>query len=322
MSSSSIDYNPRRIFALVLLIAVANFPVNAAEVAAQVQFAKGTVIAISDTGNQRALRKGDEVFSGDTIESGKSSSAQLVFSDESRMAVRADTKVSIQQYHYDAKNKKNSSSIFRLFVGAVRSITGFIGQSNKSNVVVNTPIATVGIRGTDHEIIHITAEAAGDIDPEFVGTYNKVYSGGTVLQSEKGSVELDANQIGFVAGVPGNIGVPEIIDVLPGGIDDRLVWKIPENATNQSMNANPGNFGQMVSASRNQGAQGALARGSAGIAQGIFFNPVSVLPPGLSGTGGPPGLNNGNPGNGNPGLGNPGNGNPGGGNGNGKGPKH
>ena len=206
------------VFALVLAM-----PAQAAELAARVQFVAGQVDAISNDGERRRLRRGDDVFSGDTLESAAASAAQLVFSDNSRMAVRANTTVRIEDYRYNADDRANSTSLVALLRGAVRRISGLIGKHNRRNVRLLTPVATIGIRGTDYEVIHVT----GDV-PGLAGTYNKVYSGATTLQSSRGSLALESGQIGFVAGTPGAAAAPVRIDALPEAVADMIAHASPE----------------------------------------------------------------------------------------------
>lgn len=200
-------------------------PAQAAEVAARVQFVFGEVAVIGVDGDRRSLRRGDEIFPGDTLESATASAAQLVFRDNSRMAVRANTVVRIEDYHFDADDYERSSSFIALLKGAVRSVTGLIGRYAKPKVVMVTPVATIGIRGTDYEVIHLTADSA--VGDGLTGTYNKVYSGATLLRSARGELPLDPGQVGFVAGTPGVAAAPVLIDALPDAVAEMLAQALP-----------------------------------------------------------------------------------------------
>lgn len=212
-----------------LLASLLLAPAQAAEVAARVQFVFGQVGATDAGGESRLLHRGDEVYAGDTLQSAAASTAQLVFRDNSRMAVRANTTVRIESYHYDAGDRAGSNSLIALLKGAVRSISGLIGKHNRRNVALVTPVATIGIRGTDYEVVHVT-EASTDGDLRgLAGTYNKVYSGATLLQSAQGALPLDPGQVGFVAGTPGNAAAPVLIDGLPEAVSDLLALGLPAN---------------------------------------------------------------------------------------------
>lgn len=197
-------------------------PAQAAEVAARVQFVVGQVSATDAAGDRRRLHRGDEVYAGDTLHSAAASAAQLVFSDNGRMAIRANTVVRIEDYHFDANDRAGSNAFVALLRGAVRSITGLIGKYNKRNVVMVTPVATIGIRGTDYEVIHVAGESVAADVRGIAGTYNKVYSGATLLQSAPGTLPLDPGQIGFVGGSPGAAAAPVLIDALPDAVAEML----------------------------------------------------------------------------------------------------
>jgi hypothetical protein len=83
-----------------------------------------------------------------------------------------------------------------LFKGGFRAITGKIGKKNKVNYRITTPVTTIGIRGTDHETYVVMPENAASSTP--IGTYNKVNLGETSMTTEKGSVFVLPNQMGFV----------------------------------------------------------------------------------------------------------------------------
>ena len=224
----------QRLLQLTLLGLLLVNPALAAEVAAYTQFVVGNVSATSEDGVERILGRGDLIYSGDNIVSGPEGSAQLLFMDNSRMAVRVNTRFRINHYHYDANQRDNSRSSFLLIRGAIRSITGLIGNYNKRNVSYKTPVATIGVRGTDHEIIHITETFNNGRSANLTGSYNKVYAGATYLKSNKGTLNLDKNEVGFVAGTtPENADEPIRLDSLPEIIEQTLVRYIPvqSNAT-------------------------------------------------------------------------------------------
>ena len=280
-----------------LLASLLLAPAQAAEVAARVQFVFGQVGATDAGGERRLLRRGDEVYTGDTLQSAAASTAQLVFRDNSRMAVRANTIVRIESYHYDADDRVGSNSLIALLKGAVRSITGLIGKHNRRNVALVTPVATIGIRGTDYEVVHVPEASAGGGLRGLAGTYNKVYSGATLLQSARGALPLDTGQVGFVAGTPGNATAPVLIDALPDAVADLLALGLPAGdeleqadggATRElldgmladnavSLDLNTGAFGDLVNRS------GATAAQAAG---GVVGNGTGALGDVTGGVGG------------------------------------
>lgn len=217
-----------------LLLCLLAAPAQAQEVAARVQFLVGDVTATSPDGQLRILQKGDRVYSGETIRTGEEASAQLIYRDRSRMAVRVNTEFTIREYSYDEGNQSESKSIFSLLSGALRTVTGLIGKANRNNVTIDTPNATIGIRGTDHEVVHIVQQSSQLAQ---AGTYNKVYVGATVMRTPQGNLNLELRQAGFVGGTPGNPLKPVKIVDLPKAITDQIINKIPLQARIQPKQA-------------------------------------------------------------------------------------
>ncbi len=189
-----------------------------AAVAGRFQFVAGDVRIVSVDGRERPAIKGGEVNEKESILSGKTGSAQLRMIDDGIVAVRPETALRIDEYKFADKEDGTERGFFSLLKGGFRSITGLIGRGNKDHYGIRTPSATIGIRGTDHETVHLTA-ALPNL-PE--GTYNKVNAGATVVNGTL----VGVNQAAYAP----NLSTPAII--LPhippifeapkgGGKDDR-----------------------------------------------------------------------------------------------------
>jgi hypothetical protein len=114
------------------------------------------------------------------------------------IAVRPDTKLKFDSFKFNGKQDGTEQSFFSLVKGGFRAVTGLIGKINKPNYRITTPTATLGIRGTDHEIFVVTlGSPLAATTP--VGTYNKVNVGETSLTNGKGSISILPNQMGFAA---------------------------------------------------------------------------------------------------------------------------
>ena len=105
--------------------------------------------------------------------------------DGGLMAVRANTQVKLDQYVFNGREDGNERSLLSLIKGGFRTITGLIGNRNKDNYRIVTPNATIGIRGTDHEPVVIPAGAPGGFQ---AGTYDRVYRGATIIETDKGKL--------------------------------------------------------------------------------------------------------------------------------------
>ncbi|NVM21237.1 MAG: FecR domain-containing protein [Desulfobacterales bacterium] len=160
-------------------------------------FVSGKVWVVSSTGEKRLARKGDDVRESDTIISGTRSYAQLLMQDEGFIAVRPNTRMRIDVFRYNGRGDDEGRSVLSLVRGGFRAITGFIGHTNKENYEIRTPVATIGIRGTDHEPMFIPVPAPGEVPMGRPGVYDKVNVGETYIQNEAGIVIIGENEVGF-----------------------------------------------------------------------------------------------------------------------------
>ncbi len=143
--------------------------------------------------------KGLSLVEGATIVAEKSGKAQIRLKDGSFIAVRPNTRLVLEEYKYK-KNDPDNKSVTSLIKGTFRTISGAIAKENPEKVMVKTPVATIGIRGTDHEPAYIPPN-----DPSFPpdmkpGLYNKVNAGFVYIESLTGErLPLNPGQVGFIA---------------------------------------------------------------------------------------------------------------------------
>lgn len=169
-----------------------------AGVAGQVQFVHGIVQVTNSAGQTRTLLKGDAVHESDTVTTARDGSAQIKMRDGGMIAVRPDSKLKFDSFVFMGGEDGKEKSFFSLLRGGFRAITGMIGQKNKANYRITTAAATIGIRGTDHETYVVVpgSELAATVP---VGTYNKVNTGETTMTTDKGTINILPNQMGFAA---------------------------------------------------------------------------------------------------------------------------
>ncbi len=106
--------------------------------------ASGTATAIRN-GVTVVLNIGDAVLKGDVIQTGSDSSVGITFIDGSAFGMSSDARMVLNEMVFDPGGSSNSSLI-SLVQG---TITFVAGQTAKNgNMRVETPVATMGIRGT------------------------------------------------------------------------------------------------------------------------------------------------------------------------------
>lgn len=179
---------------------------TAIQLAGNVIFAKGTIEAQRD-GNTRRLAKGDAVCVGETIITSRSGNVQMKMVDQAMIAVGPLTQLRIAKYVYGGTSK--DTSLLALLTGTSRFITGNIGKAYPQNDLIETPTATIGVRGTDHEArVILPNEKSGYPS----GTYDKVNSGITFIKTANGEVEIHPNQVGFAGN---NAELPVLLGDMP-----------------------------------------------------------------------------------------------------------
>lgn len=182
-----------------------------AGVAGHVQFVHGQAQVTDAAGKARSLHKRDAVHEGDTITTAKNSTVQIRMRDGAMLAVRPDSRLKIDRFVFSGTEDGNERSFFSLLKGGLRSITGTIGQKNKSSFQLASAASTIGIRGTDHETyVIVPGSDMAAIAP--AGTYNRVNSGETTMTTEKGTIHILPNQMGYAAGAD---QMPQLLPVNP-----------------------------------------------------------------------------------------------------------
>lgn len=117
----------------------------------------GQAHILAADGRQQAVRLGDIVRVGNTIQTEAGGHVHLRFVDGGRVSVRPASRLLVQSYAYSAEQPQLSAIKFKLEEGVVRSITGTWGEADRQRFRLNTPLAAIGIKGTDF-IVQSTAE--------------------------------------------------------------------------------------------------------------------------------------------------------------------
>lgn len=100
-------------------------------------------------GVTQAIKRGQKVYAGQTIATGANGHVNLRMVDGAAVIVRASSRLKIEEYFVDSETPSKSRIKLNLENGVVRSITGKAGEASKASYRLNTPLAAIGIRGTD-----------------------------------------------------------------------------------------------------------------------------------------------------------------------------
>lgn len=142
----------RRSWAVALLAAL-SVPLSAAAQSSAVgvvTFATGNARLITPGKLGGAVvKKGDPIYAGQVIETAEAALVHVHLKDDAYLSVRPRSRLLVEAYEFDPAAPKGSKVKYTLDNGVARSITGKAGQANKSGFRFNTPVAAIGIRGTD-----------------------------------------------------------------------------------------------------------------------------------------------------------------------------
>lgn len=127
-------------------VAIAPMAVNAA-----VKIGKTTIIVSKVTGTiektLRVLALEDDVHQDEVVEAAKASASEIVFLDNTRIAIGPNTRLTLDRFVFDPDRGKGTMEM-TLLEGVFRFTSGGISETPKADYVVHTPTATIGIRGT------------------------------------------------------------------------------------------------------------------------------------------------------------------------------
>jgi hypothetical protein len=209
----------------IIAIALAPWGQALAAVAGEVGLVTGRVTAATSAGDIRYLARGDAIYEGEIVSTGPASFVNMKFVDGGRILLRPNTRFEIEtfavpagaettvaaappaaspaaarpaQTEQEARAEGSGSAFFRLLKGGFRAVTGLVGRADRDAYRVRTPIATIGIRGTDFEA-RLCAGDCVDIDPlPTDGLYTGVNDGGISLTNGTGEFVSLAGQFAMV----------------------------------------------------------------------------------------------------------------------------
>ena len=148
---------------VVVLLALANvqtaLAADSAEaaganvVAGHVAFVNGQVNLAAPGKPGRVAQTGDPVYVGDHIQTQANSHVHLRMVDNGFLALRPSSQMVISAYQYDKDQPQASRIRIDLEQGTSRAVSGKGGQAAKNQYRFNTPLAAIGLRGTDYTVL-------------------------------------------------------------------------------------------------------------------------------------------------------------------------
>ena len=157
----------------------------------QVDTVAGEVTALRVDGTEVVLAEGDSIFQGDVINTGLDASIGVVFVDDSTFSLGADARMVLDELIYDPETGDGRSA-FSVVQGVFSFVSGEIAGSAPDAMVVNTPVMSIGIRGT--RVAGVAAQE-GDLNTVTLLSEEGGVVGEIVITNAAGSQVLNvANQ--------------------------------------------------------------------------------------------------------------------------------
>ncbi len=103
----------------------------------------------------RTIKAGTNMIlmEGDVVQTGAKGKAGLILDDDTVISMGSNSMMAIKSFMFQP-NEKKLSLIVRVFLGTVSFLSGQIAKLAPNLVHIETPFATVGIRGT-HVLIQV-----------------------------------------------------------------------------------------------------------------------------------------------------------------------
>ena len=115
----------------------------------EVSLVLGKASRYTQDGRRELLQQGSRVAEGDQIVTQSNGHVHVRFVDDALVSVRPNSQLIIHRYNYNAQFPKRSAVKFELQEGVARAISGDAAKAARDRFRLNTPIAAIGVRGTD-----------------------------------------------------------------------------------------------------------------------------------------------------------------------------
>jgi hypothetical protein len=161
--------------------------------AGKLLFASGEVII--ERGSEKIISKAlDTVLTGDLIATGKEGRTQIQFSDGGLFSLQPNTRFKVDEYQFNGDQQRG---FFALLRGTVRTSSGAIGKKSPDDYKLQTPTATVGIRGTEYLAEQTVCDPQCSPGAS-AGLRVAVTQGRIAVSNSTGTIELPTGQSAFV----------------------------------------------------------------------------------------------------------------------------
>jgi hypothetical protein len=220
--------SPKRVcltfFATVLLATVTSLSHVEAQNSGRVGAVNVEATGTPPGAGSRTLTIGTNIIYKERVQTSAQGSTQILFPDTSTLNVGRNSNIVIDEYVYDPK-VGTGNMVATVSKGVVRFVGGQI--SHTAGVTVNTPVATLGIRGGVATVVYPIPPGFAGADPKLAQAKGEIVIGhvGTItIKNGAGQAIVRPGYMTWVSGP--NDPIPE-----PFPVPDFLLQKIMASLT-------------------------------------------------------------------------------------------
>jgi hypothetical protein len=114
-----------------------------------IEHASAVVVQANISGQASQTKVGEVVYLGDVVKTGADGRVGINFTDGTSFNLSSNAEMALTEFVYDPNGKSNSS-LLSLAKGTFTFVAGNIAKTG--NMKIDTPVATMGIRGTTPHI--------------------------------------------------------------------------------------------------------------------------------------------------------------------------
>lgn len=210
----SIIVNTRYLYSVCIAMLCAMPTLSFAQTAGVVIFKSGNPTISHSNEQPTPISKDDHVNAGDTIDT-QNGRVQLSFIDGGKVSLQPNTVYKINRYEYSGNEDGNEYAFTKLIKGGLRTISGLIGHKNHERYQLETPVATIGIRGTEFTAIYtnklIVTTNQGSVDVCNQGGCRNLVTGQSVTTSDNNTKPELTNEVAKVTSAPPSTSKPVFV---------------------------------------------------------------------------------------------------------------
>jgi len=136
------------VFSFCMILILLNATISLAEMqfAGIIKSVKGNAVILRHGQSHEAMN-GMKIYMKDVIKTDKTCSIGLIFNDDTLVSMGHNSEIVIDEYYFMPLEGR-LSSVLKIIHGTIAYLSGQISKLSPESVRLETPVATIGVRGT------------------------------------------------------------------------------------------------------------------------------------------------------------------------------